>query len=179
MTDQVVEVAEGTPWGALIFVAPVLSHPLLSLPFFRTRFCRTRVLTLMAPRLPGRTGGENLVGSEARAAARTRTKAPALQHLRPRHSHPEGMERRRRGPPPLLVQASGGHASGFGPVSVRGRACGDLGDLVVVLLAGTLAGLRDRLASEGFEGAADLVAELVEATDAYLAEIEVVVTPPS
>jgi hypothetical protein len=58
-------------------------------------------------------------------------------------------------------------------VTARGPACGDLGDLVVVLLAGTLAGLRDRLASEGFEGAADLVAELVEATDAYLAEIEV------
>ena len=43
----------------------------------------------------------------------------------------------------------------------------------MVLLAGNLAGLRDRLASEGFEEAADVVAELVEATDAYLADIEV------
>jgi hypothetical protein len=44
----------------------------------------------------------------------------------------------------------------------------DLGDLVVVLLAGTLAGLRDRLASDGFEGAAELVADLVEAADDYI-----------
>ncbi len=44
----------------------------------------------------------------------------------------------------------------------------DLGDFVVVLLAGTLAGLRDRLASDGFEGAAELVADLVEAADDYI-----------
>jgi hypothetical protein len=126
----------------------------------------------MPPRLPGRIGGENLVTSEARSAARAGTKVPALQHLRPRHSHPQGMERRGRGPPALLVQASGDHASRYRTVTGRGRARGDLGDLVVVLLAGTLAGLRDRLASEGFEEAAGLVAELVEATDAYLADIE-------
>ena len=45
----------------------------------------------------------------------------------------------------------------------------DLGDLIVVLLAGTLAGLRDRLVNEGFDGAAELVADLVEAADDYLA----------
>ena len=45
----------------------------------------------------------------------------------------------------------------------------DLGDLVVVLLASTLAGLRDRLSRDGYERAADLVADLVEATDDYLA----------
>lgn len=44
----------------------------------------------------------------------------------------------------------------------------DLSDLVVVLLAGTLAGLRDRLAADGFDPAAELVADLVEATDDYL-----------
>lgn len=44
----------------------------------------------------------------------------------------------------------------------------DLGDLIVVLLAGTLAGLRDRLDSDGFTPAADLVADLVEMTDVYL-----------
>ena len=44
----------------------------------------------------------------------------------------------------------------------------DLGDLVIVLLASTLAGLRDRLAYDGFEMAADLVADLVEAADDYL-----------
>ena len=47
----------------------------------------------------------------------------------------------------------------------------DLGDLVVVLLAGTLAGLRDRLAQDGFEPAADLVADLVGITDDYLTRI--------
>ena len=47
----------------------------------------------------------------------------------------------------------------------------DLGDLVIVLLASTLAGLRDRLASDGFDPAAELVAELVEAADDYLAEV--------
>ena len=44
----------------------------------------------------------------------------------------------------------------------------DLGDLIVVLLAGTLAGLRDRLDSDGFTPAAELVADLVEMTDVYL-----------
>ena len=45
----------------------------------------------------------------------------------------------------------------------------DLGDLVVVLLAGSLAGLRDRLIQDGFPDAADLIADLVEITDDYLA----------
>lgn len=44
----------------------------------------------------------------------------------------------------------------------------DLGDLVIVLLAGTLAGLRDRLTHDGFDQASDLVADLVEITDHYL-----------
>lgn len=44
----------------------------------------------------------------------------------------------------------------------------DLGDLVVVLLASTMAGLRDRLAADGFEPAAELVADLVEIVDDYL-----------
>ncbi len=47
----------------------------------------------------------------------------------------------------------------------------DLGDLVVVLLGGTLAGLRDRLASDGFIPAAELVADLVEAVDDYLVSV--------
>lgn len=47
----------------------------------------------------------------------------------------------------------------------------DLGDLVVVLLAGTLAGLRDRLAEDGFDPAAELVADLVEIADDYLTRI--------
>ena len=47
----------------------------------------------------------------------------------------------------------------------------DLGDLIVVLLAGTLAGLRDRLACDGFTPAAELVSDLVEMTDIYLTTI--------
>lgn len=54
--------------------------------------------------------------------------------------------------------------------SETGASC-DLGDLVVVLLASTLAGLRDRLSTDGFEAAAELVANLVEATDDYLATL--------
>ena len=44
----------------------------------------------------------------------------------------------------------------------------DLGDLIVVLLASTLAGLRDRLHYDGFDAAAELVADLVETADDYL-----------
>ena len=47
----------------------------------------------------------------------------------------------------------------------------DLGDLVIVLLAGSLAGLRDRLAADGFSDAADLVGDLVEVTDGYMARM--------
>ena len=47
----------------------------------------------------------------------------------------------------------------------------DLGDLVIVLLASTLAGLRDRLADDGFERASGLVAELTERCDSYIEEV--------
>jgi hypothetical protein len=46
-----------------------------------------------------------------------------------------------------------------------------LGDLVVVLLAGTLAGLRDRLAADGLERASELVAELTERCDSYIEDV--------
>ena len=45
----------------------------------------------------------------------------------------------------------------------------DLGDLVIVLLASTLAGLRDRLSSDGFDRASGLVSELTDRCDDYLA----------
>jgi hypothetical protein len=48
----------------------------------------------------------------------------------------------------------------------------DLGDLVIVLLAGTLAGLRDRLVQDGFPNAADLVARLVDEADGCLDSLE-------
>jgi hypothetical protein len=47
----------------------------------------------------------------------------------------------------------------------------DLGDLVVVLLASTLAGLRDRLAEDGFAPAAELVGDLTDVADDYLTRI--------
>ncbi len=53
-------------------------------------------------------------------------------------------------------------------MSAPTRSDPDVGELVIVLLAGTLASLRDRLAADGFEAAADLVADLVELTDDYL-----------
>jgi len=44
----------------------------------------------------------------------------------------------------------------------------DLGDLVIVLLAGTLAGLRDRLQADGFEKASELVSDLTSRCDRYV-----------
>lgn len=47
----------------------------------------------------------------------------------------------------------------------------DLGDLVILLLASTLAGLRDRLTADNFSEASELVADLTERCDTYLEEI--------
>ena len=47
----------------------------------------------------------------------------------------------------------------------------DLGDLVIVLLASTLVGLRDRLADDNFTKASDLVKELTDRCDTYLEEM--------
>lgn len=44
----------------------------------------------------------------------------------------------------------------------------NLGDFMVIMLAGTMAGLRDRLAQDGFVPAAELVADLVDIADDYL-----------
>ncbi|MGH2786923.1 MAG: hypothetical protein ACRDJV_03305 [Actinomycetota bacterium] len=59
-----------------------------------------------------------------------------------------------------MMESGAGHPA-------RGRP--DLGDLVVVLLAASLAGLRDHLVADGFEDAAGLVADLVEVADDYIA----------
>ena len=66
----------------------------------------------------------------------------------------------------LLAEASRSDAA-EGPAMIEP----DLGDLVVVLLASTLAGLRDRLHDDGFERAAELVGDLVEVTDDYLEHV--------
>ena len=47
----------------------------------------------------------------------------------------------------------------------------NLGDIVIVLLASTLAGLRDRLLEDEFESAAELVADLVDIVDDYLTRL--------
>ncbi len=44
----------------------------------------------------------------------------------------------------------------------------DMGDLIVVLLASSLSALRDRLAQDGFEDSAQLVADLVDIADEYI-----------
>jgi hypothetical protein len=49
-----------------------------------------------------------------------------------------------------------------------GRRVPDLGDLVLFLLAGSLAGLRDRLSEDGYDCAAEVVADLVDIADDYL-----------
>jgi hypothetical protein len=46
----------------------------------------------------------------------------------------------------------------------------DLGHLVIVLLASTLAGLRDRLSSDGFERASEVVSDLTDRCDGFLTE---------
>lgn len=47
----------------------------------------------------------------------------------------------------------------------------DLGDLIIVLLAGTFAGLRDRLLDDELLDAADLVADMVDIADNYLTAV--------
>jgi hypothetical protein len=48
----------------------------------------------------------------------------------------------------------------------------DLDDLVIVLLAGTLTGLRARLESDGFPKPARCVAEIVVIADSYVERLE-------
>ena len=43
-----------------------------------------------------------------------------------------------------------------------------MGDLIIVLLACTLASLRDQLGAEGYDQSARVVADLVEITNDYL-----------
>lgn len=53
------------------------------------------------------------------------------------------------------------------------EACGSLpsmGDLVLTLLAGTLSALRDRLFQDGFPDHGEVVADLVDVVDDYMAQ---------
>jgi hypothetical protein len=96
-----------------------------------------------------------------------------LPHVWQSHPRSPGMGNRSGGSPPLLGQASRGDEANFGFARMRREveSAPDLGDLVIVLLASTLAGLRDRLADDGFEAAADVVGDLVELTDDYITNV--------
>jgi hypothetical protein len=98
-----------------------------------------------------------------------------VPHLRARHLRAQGVELRLRNPPSLLEQAPRPHAEGRGQGEPVSRLP-DLGDFVVALLAGTLAGLADRLVHDGFEDAAGLVADLVDIADDFLSDL--VARPP-
>lgn len=84
----------------------------------------------------------------------------------------ERMEHGGRRAPPLLGEAPLGDATERPrPMKAGHPGAPDLGDLVIVLLASTLAGLRDRLAHDGFDPAAELVGDLVEMADDYLTAV--------
>ena len=89
-----------------------------------------------------------------------------MQDLWGRHKGPGGLDRRFGGAQALLAQAPRGDAAEGLPMREP-----DLGDLVVVLLASTLAGLRDRLADDGFSSAAEIVGDLAEVADDYIERI--------
>ncbi len=55
---------------------------------------------------------------------------------------------------------------------MRDETTPDLGDLVIVLLASTLAGLRDRLEMDGFDEASEFVAGLTDRCDSFIAEVQ-------
>lgn len=95
----------------------------------------------------------------------------SVSHLRKADPRPRGMEHRTRRAPSLLEAPPRSDAEDeLDRIDVVSRQP-DLGDLVIVLLASTLAGLRDRLDEDGFETAAELVADLVEVADDYLTHI--------
>lgn len=100
---------------------------------------------------------------------RARAQVLCMQEVRPEGPHAGRLDARSRGAPPLLGQASRRHDGQERVVTVDHGP--DLGDLVVMLLASTLAGLADRLAADGFAVAADLVTELVEVVDGYLVAV--------
>ncbi|MFN2526688.1 MAG: hypothetical protein ABR505_10595 [Actinomycetota bacterium] len=83
---------------------------------------------------------------------------------------PGGLVLRSGGAQALLGEASRGDAPGQGWVEAM-KAVPDLGDIVIVLLVGTLAGLRDRLVSDGFDRAADVITDLVELADDYVTQV--------
>lgn len=74
-----------------------------------------------------------------------------------------------RGSSPSPSAPSGADWKGSGEVGQETPREPNLGDLVIVLLASTLAGLRDRLEGDGYQDASEFVAKLTEQADDYLA----------
>ena len=112
-----------------------------------------------------------VVGAERRSEGQEEGQAPSMPYVQQAHPRPRGVERRTRRPEALLETPPCGHAGHRLEEELEVSRSPDLGDLVIVLLASTLAGLRDRLAHDGFDDAADLVADLVEVTDDYLTSV--------
>lgn len=96
---------------------------------------------------------------------RARAHVVRVQEVWPKSAHALGLDHRSGRQAPLLGEASRRDATRREVVKTGAF---DLGDIVVMLLASTLAGLADRLVADGFVAAADLVTELVEVVDGYL-----------
>jgi hypothetical protein len=107
--------------------------------------------------------------TSVRLGARRPVEEPLVSYLRETHSRPEGMGSRVGGAQALLGEAPRPHVAKGRPVTPEGAP--DLGDLVLVLLASTLAGLRDRLVEDGFESSGEIVADLVELLDDYISSV--------
>jgi hypothetical protein len=96
---------------------------------------------------------------------------PSLQAVRKDDPRPRRMVDRTGGKASLLAGSPRRHAR-QAEVVVNLEADTthhpNMGDLIVVLLASSLAALRDRLAEDGYEDAALLVADLVDIADGYI-----------
>jgi hypothetical protein len=108
--------------------------------------------------------------TKVRFGARRPPEEPPVSYVREAHTRPQGLGSRVGGAQALLGEAPRPHAAAKGrPVSPERQP--DLGDLVLVLLASTLAGLRDRLMEDGFESSGEIVADLVELLDDYISSV--------
>jgi hypothetical protein len=67
------------------------------------------------------------------------------------------------------MNGSGMNGSGMNGSGACDRSLPCMGDLVLTLLAGTLSALQDRLAHDGFADHAEVVADLVDVVDDYMA----------
>lgn len=142
-------------------------------------------LRIFIPSRDSRAAGGEVLAAEGEAheeedrrrSEEPEEEVPALSHLREVDQSARGLEPGPRDPPPLLGQAPRDdgkrlEVSGRDGMPHMSPAAGtqapDLGDLLVILLAGTLTSFRDRLAEDGFYGASDLVGDLVDVVDDYL-----------